>query len=440
MKHLKLITHLAILLVVSLLCMEGHYAAAYFTGFVGFAANHSWKDYRPGVYSANTIDSDLQLTEVLGSAMEAIKRKLLPLLAFSTVFRNVQLKGDDTMAVPYYPLTATGTSQTRAATGSYKALVTGTVTDSRKIENFTNQVQALSFSSRERARQPQFDPVRHGKSKGEALAFDVLADIFSVVKHSNFTGSTLAAMAAANFDENDVGDLRQICAEEFWPDTGRSLILNPAFGTNLLKQPMIIDASKRGDSMSFRDGVIGNVLGFDILETGGLGTNNGTAVTLTGIEADDDIVTTDTAHGLSVGDRITFPTLTGGTGLTAVTGVYFVKTVPSTTTFTLSATLGGATLNITVDASAGTVKKTENIAGMAILPSAILIGFAPVPPTDGIRQKLVDYQELTDDSGLVLQYRRIAYDDTDEEVQAMEVHYGYALGDAAQLKLITVAP
>ena len=31
------------------------------------------------------------------------------------IYQRVQLKGDDTMAVPFYPLTATGTSQVRAA-------------------------------------------------------------------------------------------------------------------------------------------------------------------------------------------------------------------------------------------------------------------------------------------------------------------------------------
>ena len=385
---------------------------------------------------ANTIDSQLQLTEVLDSSMRAIKRKLMPLLQFSTVFQDVQLKGDGTMAVPHYPLTATGSSSTRAANGSRKALASGTATEARTIDNFTNKVQALSFTATERARQPLLNPEMHGMLKGEALAYDILADIFGVVRASDFDSTTIAAVTAANFDEDDIGDLRQICAEEFWPDSGRSLILNPAYGTNLLKQAQIIDASMRGDGgRSFRDGVLGNVLGFDVVETAGLQANNGTAISsITGVAATD--VITATAHGFAVGDRVLFPTLTGGSGLTAATVAYYVITVPSVNTFTVSATPGGAVLDFSSAITDGSVRLFENIQGVAILPSALLIGFAPVPPTAAIRQKLFDYQELRDESGLVLQYYHFADEDTDEEVQTIECHYGFATGDTDQLKII----
>lgn len=383
---------------------------------------------------ANTIDSALQITEVLDSAMMALKRKLLVLKMLGAIYRNVQLKGDEKMAIPFYPLTATGTSSTRAANGSRKALATGTATESRTIENFTNKLQAISFTAKEKARQPMFDPVKHGERKGEALAHDVIADIFSVVRAANFTGDTIAGTSSTNFDENEVGDLRIKAAEAYWPEANRSLILSPSYGGNLLKQGQIIDASKRGDGgRSFRDGVIGNVLGFDVGETAGLPTNNGTAFAITG-EADTDVISA-TAHGLSNGDRVIFPTLTGGSGLTAATVAYFVidKTAD---TFKVSATVGGAAVNFTTDISGGTCRLYEDVRGIACLDSAILIGFAPVPPTPAIRKELFDYKEIVDESGLVLQYYHFADPDTDEEIQTMECHYGYGVGDAAQLKII----
>lgn len=67
-----------------------------------------------------------------------------------------------------------------------------------------------------------------------------------------------------------------------------------------------------------------------------------------------DVLTTGAAHGLIVGDRI-YVTNSGGalpTGMAAST-IYYVKTVPTTTTLTVSATSGGATLDITA-AGAGT--------------------------------------------------------------------------------------
>jgi len=94
---------------------------------------------------ANTIDSELQLTEILDSALTAFRRAVLPLRSFATVYSDVELKGDDKIAVPYYPL-STSNSQTRAADGSYKSLVTSTTTNAREVTIDKNKVQGLSFT------------------------------------------------------------------------------------------------------------------------------------------------------------------------------------------------------------------------------------------------------------------------------------------------------
>lgn len=437
MKFINCLLFLATLFVASALAFTGQIPAALIVLVIGGEGSRSWDSNARQVLGVHTIDSALQLTEVLGSAMEALKRRLLVLKQLGAVYQNVALKGDDKMAVPFYPLTTIGTSQTRAANGSRKALATGTSTESRTIESWTNKLQAISFTAKDRARQPMFDPVKHGQKKADALAYDIIADIFSGITAKNFPSTTIPGVTAGNFDENDVGDLRTACVTDFWPEGSRSLILSPAYGSNLLKQGQIIDASKRGDGgASFRDGVIGNVLGFDVLETAGLLTNNRDAVTISGGVAATNVITTATPHGMAVGDRVIFPTLTGGTGLTAATVEYFVATVPSTTTFTVSATLGGADADFTTAITAGTVRVYEDIRGIATLDSGLLIGFAPVPPTPAILDDLHDYQELVDDSGLVLQYYHKGYGDTDEEVQTIECHYGFGLGDSAQIKII----
>ena len=302
---------------------------------------------------ANTIDSSLQLTEILDSALTAFKRAVVPLNAFSTVYADVALQGDDTVDVPYYPL-ATDASASRNADGSYKALVTDTDTQVKTITIDTNKVQGLSFTGRERARQPVFDPEKHGMIKGEKLGYDIVADVLSVVTAANFAGSTIAASAAADFDEEDVADLAQLCDEAEWSSIGRSLILNPAFHYNLVKQPAILDRSQSG-SNSLNTGDLPNIMGFTLFCSNGVPANG-----------------------------------------------------------------------------------AENIAGFAVTDSAILCAFAPVPPSDGVRQLLVDYQQVTDpDTGATLEYKRIAYPDTDEEAQFIEAHYGYAVGEAAALKRVT---
>jgi len=81
--------------------------------------------------------------------------------------------------------------------------------------------------------------------------------------------------------------------------------------------------------------------------TGTTGVTVGT--TFTG-SASTNRLTTATAHGLLVGDRVRLVAGTGAlpTGLSAATD-YYVQAVPSTTTLTLAATRGGALIDITVD-------------------------------------------------------------------------------------------
>ena len=70
-----------------------------------------------------------------------------------------------------------------------------------------------------------------------------------------------------------------------------------------------------------------------------------TSIAVTGFNASTNTLTTTLQHGLTVGDQIKYMDATAN-GLTAQT-VYYVKTVPDVTSFTLSTTSGGSTLDIT---------------------------------------------------------------------------------------------
>lgn len=105
------------------------------------------------------------------------------------------------------------------------------------------------------------------------------------------------------------------------------------------------------------------------------------AVTISGGDATSNVITTSTAHGLAVNDRVWFPALTGGTGLTAAEGTwYYVLTAPSTTTFTVSATQGGATLDFTTTITAGSVRKDP--VDVDSITLAIELGWRISPATD----------------------------------------------------------
>lgn len=86
-----------------------------------------------------------------------------------------------------------------------------------------------------------------------------------------------------------------------------------------------------------------------------LDNDDGTVLVVTATAATD-VITTDDDHGLNVGDAIQFSALTGGTGL-AINTTYYVRTVPSATTFTVGRTRKSTTnVDITADATAGTIK------------------------------------------------------------------------------------
>lgn len=83
---------------------------------------------------------------------------------------------------------------------------------------------------------------------------------------------------------------------------------------------------------------------------------------LTG-DADIDNTIDITGHGLVAGDRITFHTLTGGTGLTAGTAYYVIASGLGADTFKVSATSGGTEVDITVAYSAVAGVKSVTYAG-----------------------------------------------------------------------------
>jgi hypothetical protein len=74
-------------------------------------------------------------------------------------------------------------------------------------------------------------------------------------------------------------------------------------------------------------------------------------VDITGVAATD-VLTSSVAHGMAVGDQVWFVIINGGAGLTVGTR-YYVESVPSPTTFKVSATSGGAAVNFTTNVTTG---------------------------------------------------------------------------------------
>lgn len=122
-------------------------------------------------------------------------------------------------------------------------------------------------------------------------------------------------------------------------------------------EPVLYPVSRREMSLSFALAQVtaenlsiamngGDIVASDV--TRSIGT--GTIVAATGV------ITTSAPHGLVVGDRAKVGT---SNGVTAGT-IYYVKTAPSSTTLTLSATAGGTVVLGSSDGSVGTVVEVED--------------------------------------------------------------------------------
>ncbi|HSW42697.1 MAG TPA: phage tail tube protein [Patescibacteria group bacterium] len=90
---------------------------------------------------------------------------------------------------------------------------------------------------------------------------------------------------------------------------------------------------------------------------GGYRFTTAPVITLTTSTATTDIINTSAPHGFAAGDRVRFPTLTGGAGLVVATDYFVITANLAAQTFQVSAIAGGTAVNFTTDITAGTVTR-----------------------------------------------------------------------------------
>jgi hypothetical protein len=303
----------------------------------------------------------LTSSEILLDVVKAFTKNFPALNRMGTDFRAASLKQNQTYTahIPTLP-TVDDVSTTYATTGN----------DARSL--LVDVPIVVNKHKAVRLKWSHFDAIKDQKNRydevinlaGYALAKAVIDDLLSGVTQGNFSYSSTFAEADCDADMliNVTGDLN---GQGALP-TGRVLLCNTAAANALSGDSRITSKDFAGQIVG-GNGLRrwGNTHGFaEILEYADFPTNNAAALNITGV-ASTDVITTGAAHGLVVGDTVTLPTLTGGSGLTAsATTRYFVATVPSTTTLTL-VTAAGVAVNFTTDISAGTLAKTENLAAFA---------------------------------------------------------------------------
>lgn len=100
-------------------------------------------------------------------------------------------------------------------------------------------------------------------------------------------------------------------------------------------------------------------------------TNNSVSIGTATIAITTGVVTVSVAHGLAVGNPVQFGPMTGAAPFVA--GVtYYVQSVPSTTTLTLSATVGGALIATTTSGSSASISLVTG-AYILTIPNGIAV-------------------------------------------------------------------
>jgi hypothetical protein len=429
-KQLSALTMFALLAFIAL--FHG-LALAVVLGFVCLATLAGTGAIRRGQLGAapdtNDVISDLNLNEILDSAIKAFARTILPLRLFATVWRNVQLQGTDIVEVPYYPLQGI-TSKDFSGTYDF-GTGAGSKTEVRKVTVNKRKYQTLQLSGRDLARLPMLNAQTVGELKGQKLAYDVIRDILSVVTAANYPGIAFTGLAGS-FDSDGVIDIRTACDKNA---QGPLSVTDGVTSTDT----SLVSATANFGSNDIGIGVTGSGIPAN---TKIASVTNATTVVLSA-------ATTGTATGVTVTiDRpITpWPDTMRGLLLTPDYDGALLKDSNFRRDLTVAQSdvvNTGRLPNVygfDYGRTAAIPTNGENLVGMATYMSAILAAFSPIEPPEAVRKVMTQYEVLTDaESEIAMEYRVWGDPNSDKENRVFECNYGYNVGESQAIKRIKSA-
>ena len=201
---------------------------------------------------ANTIPAGLQNNIIAQSALDAFVDILAPLASFSQSFNDQAADRGSKINVT----TLSNTSDVADFSGTYAAQNTTYATTEIDLSN--HKFCTWHVTDSEVADSSAVEIERFGYQKGGELATAVFQDVLSAVTAANFTRSR--TIAAADFDVDDVADLRgDMVSIGAMPNLCNLVLANGHF-TNLLKDNQL-DANAYGSREAVRDGYVPTLFG-----------------------------------------------------------------------------------------------------------------------------------------------------------------------------------
>jgi hypothetical protein len=209
-----------------------------------------------------TGDASLRLDKVLDLILVQFKRRLAPITMFSHVFQAAEVPRDKSLLVPYVPLDESDSQDWDPDTGYSEGDFN---IEKIPVPLTKRKYQALSFSWTDLLGLPAETLAASMVQKADKLAADVTADILSVVTNDNY-GAAIADSTADAWDTDSIADVGTKLSQANWPTVGRFMVLDSTFCGNLRKDPALKFAYASGSTTTLREGLIGNVSGFDTAE------------------------------------------------------------------------------------------------------------------------------------------------------------------------------
>jgi len=208
--------------------------------------------------------------------ISTLEKMLVPLAGFSTDLSTAIQDQGTTVSTRIVPAATAATDLVDAESGSYASVTDDQSTTAVQVTLDPHPVTGFHLTdtqAQEIASGVWSDTARRlVRSHVRGIAEDILDSLFALVTNANFSTAGLTS-TAANFDADDVADLRVVCDDAGWPDDEGVMVLNSSMYGALVKDNAIQDFSA-SQSDALRTGTLPNLSGFSVVKAPTLPNNS----------------------------------------------------------------------------------------------------------------------------------------------------------------------
>jgi len=205
---------------------------------------------------SNTI-AGVNLAQIAQESLPALQALFAPLGGITTDFSS-EIADRGASITTRYPVNVTAQDLSSGFTSTGVTTVARTIT----LENYPGFV--FGFTDLERSKSSINLNDLFVQPAMQAVGESVFGALWNLITAANFTSTPLTS-TAANFDRNDLADLRAQLNAQGAPQQGRAVVLSPAYFASLLKS--LNTAEFPGFIAQKAEGFIPRVAGFDVYES-----------------------------------------------------------------------------------------------------------------------------------------------------------------------------